>query len=81
MEGVMEQAVLQIAQQMEDKIDADLHRLDNLGEDELEGVRQSRVAVCSQHVKTSQLPFFSAGPIASITDATLRARPGSSDSP
>jgi hypothetical protein len=41
MGGVMEQAVLQIAWQMEDKIDADLHRLDNLGGTS-SGVRQSQ---------------------------------------
>lgn len=51
----MEQAVLQIAQQMEDKVDADLHRLENLGEDELESVRQARVAVRSGPTRHLQL--------------------------
>lgn len=45
MQGVMEHAVLQIARQMEDDIDQKLHSLDNMGEDDLERVRQARMSV------------------------------------
>lgn len=42
----MEQAVLQAAQQLEDQLDAQMHQMDNLGEDEVEQLRRKRMVVC-----------------------------------
>ena len=42
----MEQAVLQAAQQLEDQLDAQMHQMDNLGEDEVEQLRRKRLVVC-----------------------------------
>jgi hypothetical protein len=47
MEGLVQQAiqqqVLQVAQQLEEQIDSQLHKLDNLQDDDLERIRQRRV--------------------------------------
>jgi acetyl-CoA carboxylase alpha subunit len=47
MDGMIQQAVeqnvLRAVQQVEDQIDAELHRLENLDEDELEKLRQGRI--------------------------------------
>ena len=45
MEQVMEQAVLQVVKQMEDDLDQQIHNLDNLGDSDLERVRQARMNV------------------------------------
>lgn len=42
-QNAMEQAVLQVAKQMEDRLDEQLHQIDHLGEDDLERVRQTRI--------------------------------------
>lgn len=41
----MEQAVLHAAQQLEDQIDAEMHQMDNLGEDDVEQLRRRRLVV------------------------------------
>lgn len=47
MDGVIQQALeanlLKVAQTVEDQIDAKLHKLDNLDEDDIERIRQKRI--------------------------------------
>ena len=40
---MLEQNLLQVAQTMEAQLDAQLHNLDNLEEDDLERIRQKRI--------------------------------------
>lgn len=42
-DGMLDQAVLAVAQQLEQQVDTELHRLDNLGEDEIEVLRRRRM--------------------------------------
>jgi hypothetical protein len=42
---VMEHAILQAAQQVEDQLDSQIHTMDNMGEDEVERLRRRRIAV------------------------------------
>jgi len=39
----VEQSVLRVAKQLEDQIDSELHKLDNLQDDDLERIRQRRI--------------------------------------
>lgn len=43
---VVEQAVLQAAQKIEDQLDDQLHALENMGQDDVERLRQQRMQVC-----------------------------------
>lgn len=42
---IMENAVLQAAQQMEDQLDSQIHAMDNLGEEDIDKLRKGRMAV------------------------------------
>lgn len=42
-QAAVEQAVLQVAQQLERQIDDELHKIDNLQDDDLERIRQKRI--------------------------------------
>ncbi|GMH34513.1 hypothetical protein BSKO_02347 [Bryopsis sp. KO-2023] len=42
-EGAFDQAVLAVAKQLEEQVDDEIHRLENLGEDEVETLRKKRV--------------------------------------
>lgn len=44
---IMEQALLQAAQKIEDQLDAEMHQMDNLGDDEVEQLRRKRMMVCN----------------------------------
>jgi hypothetical protein len=43
---VMEQAVLNAAQQLEDQLDRQIHAMENLDEDGMEKLRKVRIDVC-----------------------------------
>lgn len=43
-QAVLEQVALSVAKQLEDQIDNELHKLDNLQDDDIEGLRQRRIA-------------------------------------
>jgi hypothetical protein len=43
---VMEQAVLNAAQQLEDQLDQQIHTMENLDEDDIEKLRKGRIDVC-----------------------------------
>jgi hypothetical protein len=45
---IIEQTVVSLARQMEQQVDQELQRLDNLGEDELDTIRQKRVLEMKQ---------------------------------
>lgn len=45
MNQVMEQAVLQAAQQLEDQVDQQIHTMDNMSEDDVGRLRRERMAV------------------------------------
>jgi hypothetical protein len=42
-QDVVAQSVLQVAQQLEQQVDQELHKLDNLQDDDIEGLRQKRL--------------------------------------
>lgn len=42
---VMENALLQAAQKIEDNLDEQIHKMENLGEDDLERLRQEKLKV------------------------------------
>ena len=42
-QAAIEQNVLNIAKQMEDQLDSQLNKMDNLDEDDLEGIRRKRI--------------------------------------
>lgn len=42
-QGAFQQTLLQVAQQVEQQIDSELHKLDNLQEDDLDSIRQQRL--------------------------------------
>ena len=44
---VMEHALLEAAQKIEDNLDEQIHKMDNLDEDDLEKLRQEKLKVCS----------------------------------
>lgn len=41
--ALVEQSLLQVAQNVEEQLDAQIHQLENLGEDDLERIRRKRV--------------------------------------
>lgn len=42
-QGVLDQAVLAVAKQIEDQVDSEINKLSNLGEDDIEALRQKRL--------------------------------------
>ena len=50
MNQVMEQAVLQAAQQLEDQVDQQIHTMENMSEDDVGKLRRERLAVRQSHV-------------------------------
>ena len=50
----MEQSLLQVAQNMEEQLDAQIHQLDNLGEDDLERIRRKRLEEFRRHEKNKE---------------------------
>ena len=54
MQRVVEQNVIAAAQQMEDHIDGELHRLENLDEDDLERLRERRIKQLKQQAMQRQ---------------------------
>ena len=41
--ALVEQSLLQVAQNVEEQLDAQIHQLENLGEDDLERIRRKRI--------------------------------------
>lgn len=41
--ALVEQSLLQVAQNVEEQLDAQIHQLENLGEDDLERIRRERI--------------------------------------
>ncbi len=41
--ALVEQSLLQVAQNVEEQLDAQIHQLENLGEDDLERIRRRRM--------------------------------------
>ncbi|KAF8068195.1 thioredoxin domain-containing protein 9 [Scenedesmus sp. PABB004] len=53
-QAAVEQSVLRVAKQLEDQLDSQLHALDNLGDDDLERIRQRRIADLRQQQEKSR---------------------------
>ena len=52
--AIVEQSLLQVAQNMEEQLDAQIHQLDNLGEDDLERIRRKRLEEFRRHEKNKE---------------------------
>jgi uncharacterized protein (UPF0335 family) len=52
--AIVEQSLLQVAQNMEEQLDAQIHQLENLDEDDLERIRRKRLEEFRRHEKNRE---------------------------